>query len=247
MIPDLLKIANDLAQSFGRIQEGESLAVEAGVSPQRYVATYGLAAHANDLAIDTLDLIRRHRFDSAIPLTRLIFECAMHCQWLATNPLAHSALLTADEIHRKNLNNTLKASASFKHLFIAESATAEPATPGAPRSSLESICKALNDGDESLYVIYRSLSGGGHSGVSLIERWIEEISDPPGVGFRIKPSVQPYQFNQLAGTVAISLLWTNAAFDCMTRLQPLEAEIASSSLLLETKPLLGAGKLVLSI
>jgi hypothetical protein len=246
MIPDLLRISDDLLRSFRAIQDLPQISGEAGVSPQRYIATYGLTAHTNDLSIDAIDLIQRNRFDSATPLTRLIFECAMHCQWLVMNPTAHSALLAANDRHQKAFANTLENSTSFNNLVVSEPPDLnDPSMPTVPTQSMERICRALNDDDSSLYVIYRSLSNGTHSGTPLIERWIEEIPEPPGVAFRGQPPEVPLRFNQLAGTVAICLLWTNAAFNCMTRSQPMKDVIESSSRELETKPLLGNGKLVM--
>ncbi|QNE20189.1 hypothetical protein F1D05_22610 [Kribbella qitaiheensis] len=244
MIPDLLKIADGQMEAFKAIQEQQSLTGEVDVAPQRYVAAYDLAAHANDLAIDAIDLTKRKRFASATPLTRLIFECAMHCQWLVMNPTAHSSLLTDNELHRERLTKTLRVSQSFKHLLEAEHIDVTEYEKVAPKN-IRDVCEAVNDGDSSLYIIYRSLSSGSHSGIPLIERWIAEVLDPPGLAFRVEPSTDPTQFNQLAGTIAISLLWTNSAFNCMTRAQPMQQLIDENSRELETKPLLGVGKLVL--
>lgn len=248
MKPDFLQVTEDLMAAFAKVQERDSLSGKKGVSGARLVATYGLTAHANDIAVDVIDLIRRQRFGSAMPLVRVVFECAAHSQWLVLHPEASGALLEEARRQQKAMARDMERADSFKHLADAtmQAAISEPTDiPTLSARGLEKICSDIGGGDTSLYVMYRVLSGGAHSGTPLVERWIEEIAEPPFIAFRGVPSNEPARYNLLAGTLAVCLTWTNAAFDCMLRARPMARAIDKASRALETRPILGGGKLVL--
>jgi hypothetical protein len=56
------------------------------------VIALGLSAQAHNVGRDALNAIRAGRNGAAMPLVRVVFECAVHAQWLVAEPDAADAM-----------------------------------------------------------------------------------------------------------------------------------------------------------
>jgi hypothetical protein len=238
-----------LANWDGLLSRQSAFTSRKGVTPARLVMAFGLASQAYDVGRDALAAIRAGRNGAAMPLVRIVFECAVHAQWLVAEPDAADAMFA--ETRRQHIalaDNMARTQRFLQHAAtVRAGAGTAPATPPAVSARrFEQICEQIDPAGD-VYVMFRMLSADAHAGVPVVERWFAEIPVPPGLAWRIEPADQTDSVRRdtLAGTLALSLLWAGAGLDAMLRTRPLVKQLNAVGAKLGYRGVIGVGRLVL--
>lgn len=210
----LCELARQLHASWVA-QEGLEVTKTDFEPSQRIYAVYALAAHVHSLSPSVVNLFREGVAFTAIPLVRVMYECALTSQWIQLRSDAANAFLNRDIKRRQALERTLPRASSrvFQESSVAgvDVDELETAATG-PAGNFERLCDELTPGGTDAYIYYRIMSWYSHPSVALVDRYLipGEDEELPAVSEEPVTSESDLTFLYLA---VCSMVWSGNAVD----------------------------------
>lgn len=193
---------------------------------------YGLVAHTHLLGETVADLVENGDVLQAMPLVRLMYECALTAQWAALTIDAPQA--AANEMSRLQRATSLDL-ADAKTDILREGAGTMPyedeeqldsAVDRAARQ-FKALCTSLEPAGIEAYIYYRLLSDHAHASIRVTDMWLK--TPPPDSNVSVIYRLSPEQPDGSAaiGFCLWSLIWAGSAIDYMTAGRPRRRELES--------------------
>ena len=218
-----------LASWAGRSLEKLYPALDKISTDAHHPYVYGLVAHTHLLGETVVDLVEAGKSLQALPLVRMMYECALTAQWAVLNVDAPHAV--ANEMTRLQ-RATSSDMAQAKNTILQEGAAS---LPYVDEEQLESavdqaarhfrqLCVSLEPGGIESYVYYRLLSDFGHASIRVSDAWLRK---PEKEGVVAVYRVQPDQSEDglAIGFCLWSLIWAGTALDYLTAGRPRRREL----------------------
>lgn len=202
----------------------------------RFVSVFGLSAHTHRLAEQVVPMIDKGLALEAMPLIRLMYECALNAMWLAQNEDGSSAFMNKETKSRKAIARTLAQSSWRRRGFPEIDDSLLESDSDLQAQNFEALCNDLKPGGPDAYALYRLLCRFGHPTGFIVDKYArfddnleltalshhpDDHSDPMWVFF-----------------TAISLRWAGSAVDLIdpsrkrrSELQEAERSIGSTRIL----------------
>lgn len=179
----------------------------------RMECVLGLSRHAYETASAIRLLLDNGHTLSAVPLIRLVYECALTSVWLVQSEGTEAVKAFMHEYARSNRSMKLSLRKAMSATFRDNADSIADADVEPYRGSLDNaqrfdlICEDLTPGGADAYVYYRALSGFSHAGVRLLELYFEP--DPAGGPMpAVRPDPrEPFEDNFLLFMTCASLVW----------------------------------------
>lgn len=158
----------------------------------RMECVIGLTRHVHETARAIDLLISSGHINSAVPLVRLVYECALTATWLvqSENEDGVKAFMHEYTRQQKSLQSTLEraVTATFRSQWKDVADTDMSSYIGSADNArrFDQICEDLAPGGTDAYVYYRMLSGASHAGVRVVDLYFS----PPPVGEIMPPPRQ---------------------------------------------------------
>jgi len=150
----------------------------------RMEAVVGLARHVHETARAIRLLIDSGHANAAVPLVRLVYECALTATWLVQSENDDGVKAFMHEYTRQqtNLQSVLKR--SIVEIFREGADDVADTNMDAYLGSADNarrfdlICEDLAPGGTDAYLYYKALSSYSHAGVRVVDLYFS--SPPPG-------------------------------------------------------------------
>lgn len=211
---DLRQWADDLIVSWdGLVQRGVNTAPD---KLRRFLVTFGLSAHVYRLAPGALMVLDADLAVEAVPIVRVMYECAITAQWCYLVDGAAEAFFNRQAGERSRFLDNLP------HLGIPtvmpdEVARAKASIDASAKfdtdatATFKAICMDLEPGGLSAYTHYQLMCSVTHASDRLLDFYLADTDQPPGVGLR-----QPPERMSREGWLALvigSMLWAGQAVE----------------------------------
>lgn len=197
-------------------------------SYQQVAVTFGLAAHAHNVASAALELIRCDRVLVAMPLVRSVYECSLKAHWVSQAPDAAAAFVNEDLRQRRAHVETLRRTRTLSQFADdMEKQLVESFDTNSSAKQFENICNDLRPGGADAYALYRLLSQLSHATVAVADFYLEPHETSP-IALRAFPAEEP-SGKSWAFTVACSLVWAGRAVDYLDQRAPRRSELRASA------------------
>lgn len=209
---EYLKISRNLIEGFNEHLDRESLEIRTRANDAYVKAgmVLGLAVHAHQMGALALDLLER---DTPIvlvaPTIRVCFESALTAQWIAMSTDAAKAMFNKEVNQRRAMQKTLTDARSntMQQLAdrVAHTDLRKLVTSSRDQAKFfEQMLGDFDGGGPDAYAYFRMLSTFTHASASLVDRYLEEDSDPEIPFMRLTPSL-PGNAGILARTTTLSM------------------------------------------
>ncbi|MFC9999595.1 DUF5677 domain-containing protein [Nocardia sp. NPDC127526] len=178
-----------------------------------------LAVHTHQLGAMILDLLERETpVVLVLPNLRTCYEAALTAHWVAQSTDAAAALLNEDLRQRRNLQRTLRESASLQNFADRVAHADDPVLPNttASQAQAKSIEQMFKDFDgaagRDAYAYYRLLCGYSHARGTLIDQYLVETdeSTTAPVALCLEPK-EPIPPGAIAFLTGCCLIWAGSA------------------------------------
>lgn len=228
-VSELRKVVDELLQAwdtFGHPTQMSQPRARAGkpittTDVARMECVIGLARHVHETARAIQLLSATGHPNSALPLVRLVYECALTATWLVQSKDDDGILAFAHEYarQRQGLQRVMKTALAqvFREGKVTgtESERFLGSTDNARRFDL--VCEDLAPGGSDAYVLYRILSSYCHAGISVVDLyflppWDEETVPPPR-----KDPKTAIDVNLLLYLTSVSMVWGGRAVSYISK------------------------------
>jgi hypothetical protein len=190
-----------------------------GSDVARVAAVEGLTRHVHETASSVLLLTEAGQVNSALPLVRLMYECALNAVWLMQSKDDHGIKALLDEHSRNRLAIQRDARQAASQVFrdgaddVADTDREPYAGSLDSTRNFENICKDLSPGGTDAYIFYRLLSSFSHASLEVSEfYYLKALPETPGLPQRRLKPRRPLNPDTLLFFAATSMVWSARAF-----------------------------------
>lgn len=186
---------------------------------REFQVCYPLAAHAINQARAALALMDADLHYMARANARVAFEHALVAQWMILTYKGEESVIYKAERHRRAEMMDLR-----RVTKLTEELEAELAVPlrGVELPKMQDVCDRFDNGQRSIYSVYRQLSGSVHISLATVTAYMD-INDQ-GVE-RLLSAPRPKESSDLALAVGWSAALAADAIESLRRGRPFRAKV----------------------
>lgn len=211
-------LPTELSQPLAR--KGKSIS---SADIARMQCVVGLARHAHETARSIRLLVEHGHINSAVPLVRFAYECALTAVWLVQSEGDDGINAFLHEHVRKNQtlqSNLEKAmTATFRENADAVADTDLSRFVGSTDSARQfyTICTDLDPGGEDAYIYFRALSSLSHASVSVVDLYYEKATEGAFVPSQRGGAYEPLGVDFLLFLTSACMVWSGRAVTYLSK------------------------------
>ena len=233
-IPGLLEICNGLISGWAASAGTDAEFGQRDRIPDvpRFISVFGLAAHTHRLAEQAVPMLAKRLTLEAMPMIRLMYECALNAMWLAQNEDGSNAFMNKETKSRKAIVRTLAESSWRDRQFPEFDAGLLESASDPQAGNFEALCKDLQPGGADAYAIYRLLCRYGHATGFIVDKYARFDADLKLVGIA---HFAEFDSDSLwTYFTALCLLWAGTAADLIDPSRTRRSELQAAERTLGT-------------